>query len=114
MTTKTTGAEFKRFYADEIYWPKDDGNTWHEEETVLVNGEVHENDYETIPDDALVTIEGGIVFGPKWDENEPSFELYFKRWRKQQTTTTLVVEIDRSKEEYLRMAIKAGGGKVTN
>ena len=112
MTTKTTGAEFKRFYMDEVYWPQDDGNTYHEDETVLVNGAEHDGDYDTIPDNALVTIDGGIVLGPQWDGDEPSFETYFKRWRKLQSTASMVVEVGRAKEDALRAAIKAAGGKI--
>lgn len=111
MTTKTNGAEFKRFYTDEAYWPQDSGNTYHEDETVLVNGGEHD-DYETVPDDALVTVDGGIVLGPQWDGNEPSFEAYFKRWRKLQSTISMVVEVDRAKEDSLLAAIKAAGGKI--
>jgi hypothetical protein len=37
MTTRTTAPEFKRVYRDCAYWP--DGDIWHEEETVTVNGE---------------------------------------------------------------------------
>lgn len=112
MTAKTTGAEFKRFYTDPNFWPQDDDNTYHAEENVSVNGVVIEGDYENIPDDALVTIEGGIVFGPQWSDNEPSFETYFKRWRKQQSTIVIMVEVDRSKEESLLGAIKAAGGRI--
>ncbi len=109
---KTTGLEFKRFYTDETWWPQDEGNTYHEDESVLVNGGEHDGDYETVPDYAVVTIEGGIVFGPQWDENEPSFEAYFKRWRKAQTTTFFTVEAPLEKADAIKEAIKAAGGKV--
>lgn len=116
MTTKTTGAELKRFYQDATYWPQDNGNTWHDDETITVNGEPfgHRLDIGTIPDSAVVTIEGGIVFGPQWTtDNEPSFEGYFKRWRKLQTTKSFVVECDEAKLDAVLAAIKAAGGKVS-
>ena len=112
MVTKTTGAEFKRFYSDTEYWPDDDGNTFHEDEIVFVNGGEHDGEYENMPDDALVTVVAGIVYSPKFDCNEPSFEAYFKRWRKAQSSISIVVEIDRSKEEALRAAIKTIGGRI--
>lgn len=115
MATKTTGAELKRFYQDPTYWPQDDGNTWHDDETITVNGDVKEFgvDIGSIPDAAVVTVEGGIVFGPQWkSDNEPSFEGYFKRWRKLQKTKSFVVECDESKLEAVMAAIKAAGGKV--
>ena len=36
MTVKTTGAEFKRFYADSKFWPE---GAWYEEEEILADGE---------------------------------------------------------------------------
>lgn len=112
MSTKTNGATFKRFYDDKTFWPQDDGNTWHEDEYVLVNDAEHEGNYETIPDEAKVSIEGGIVFGPQWEGNEPSFETFFKRWLKLQTTTSIVIECDISKRDAVIDAVKAAGGKV--
>ncbi|HGK7311135.1 hypothetical protein [Aeromonas caviae] len=111
MTTKTTGLEFKRFMADKVLWP---GDIWHEDAAISVDG-VHMPDgvdVENLSDSAVVRIDGGAVFGPQWDENEPSLETYFKRWRKQQTTTVFVVECDSSKLEDVKAAIKAAGGRV--
>ena len=105
---------FKRFYSDDKYWPQDNGNTWHDDETLTVNGVVLEDGFDTdaIPDDAEIKIEGGIVFGPQWDGNEPSFEAYFKRWRKQQNTTSFLVECDLAQLEVVKAAVKAAGGRV--
>lgn len=113
MAAKTTGAEFKRFYDDPNIWPEN-GTIWHEEEVVTVNGADSDSDcdFATIPDDASVVIEGGVVFGPEWDENNPTFEQYFKRWRKKQTTASLLVECDISKVDAVKAAIKAAGGRV--
>lgn len=115
MATKTTGAELKRFYQDATFWPQDHGNTWHDDETITVGGAVlsRADDIGTISDSAVVTIEGGIVFGPQWkNDDEPSFEGYFKRWRKLQKTKSFVVECDESKLDAVLAAIKAAGGKV--
>lgn len=112
MATKTTGAEFKRFYTDPAFWPD---TTYFDDETVTVNGTTwgRTDDFENIPDAAAVTVEGGIVYGPQWkNDDEPSFEGYFKRWRKLQTTKSFVVECDESKLEAILAAIKAAGGKV--
>ena len=113
MATNTTGAEFKRFYNDDFYWKvSGDGDTWHEDEYVLANGAEIDGEYTDVADDAKVSIAGGVVFGPVIGSEEPSFEAYFKRWRKAQSTVMLMVEVDRSKEESMRAAIKAEGGKV--
>lgn len=113
MAIKTTGAEFKRFYNDDVYWPPADG-IWHEDEILTVNGVVQEDgvDTDAIPDEAEVKIEGGIVFGRDWDGNEPSFEAYFKRWRKKQNTASFLVECDLSILEAVKAAVKAAGGRV--
>lgn len=110
MTVKTNGAEFKQFYADPVYWTDD---VWHEDEVLLVDGQdPGDIPLKSIPDDAAVSIEGGIVWGDRWKDNEPSFETYFKRWRRAQRTATLVVECDRAQLEAVKAAVKAAGGRV--
>lgn len=108
---KSTGAEFKRFYNDSTFWPDD---VWHEEEVVTVNGVVLDGEvsFDAIADDAQVGIEGGIVNSPRLEWKEPSFEAYFKRWRKLQSTTTFLVECDRSVVDAVKKAIVAAGGRV--
>ena len=54
-----------------------------------------------------MTVDGGIVLGPRWNENEPSFEGYFASWRKLQSTMSFVVECDDAKFEAVKAAIKA-------
>lgn len=113
MTTKATGAELKAFYSDKAAWPGEDGDTWHDDELILVEGAKVEG-YENIPDDAKVTIEGGVVFSKSWDdESAPSFETHFKRWRKTQNTAFLAVECPKDKLDAVKAAIRAAGGKVT-
>ena len=115
MATKTTGAELKKFYNDHTYWPNDDGDTWHEEEIITINGEEQEDevDFNTIRDDAVIKIEGGVIHSPKWEEgNNPSFEGYFRMWRKQQNVTFFLVECDLSKLDEVKAAIKSAGGRL--
>lgn len=114
MAVKTSGAEFKLFYDDVRFWPQDDGKTWHDDEVITVNGVMLADgvDTEAMPDDAAVTVEGGMVFGPQWDGDEPSLEAYFKRWRKLQTTRTVLVECDASNLDAVKAAVKAAGGRV--
>lgn len=110
MTVKTTGAEFKRFYFDDAYWP--DG-TWHEDEDLDVDGApIHEDlAIEDIPDTASVKVTGGTVIGLA-DGSEPSVESYFKKWR-QARSVSFVVECDKDKEGAVRAAIRAAGGRIT-
>ena len=110
MTTKTTGAEFKRFYFDDAYWH--DG-MWHEDEEIEVDG-LPISEYlafEDIPDTASMRIANGVVLGLA-DDSGPSFESYFKKWRKAQSTVSFVVECDKDKEGAVRSAVRAAGGRV--
>ena len=106
--TKTIGAVLKRFYDDETAWP--DG-AWHEDELLLVNGDEWDQGITEIPDNAIVNISGGAVFGLP-NGGEPSLELHFRRWRLRQTTTTILVECDLAKLDAIKAAIKAAGGTV--
>ena len=110
MTVKTTGAEFKRFYFDDAYWP--DG-TWHEDEEIEVDGLPISEDLaiEDVPDTASMRIAGGVVMGLA-DGSGPSVESYFKKWRKAQSTVSLLVECDKDKEDAVRSAVRAAGGRV--
>lgn len=114
MAVTTSGAEFKRFYRDPAYWPEDGGDTWHEDVVFSVDGKQISDEYNMsdVPDAAKVSIDGGLVFSPKFNNNEPSFETYFKRWRKAQTTQILMIEADQKNIEAIKAAIKAAGGKI--
>jgi hypothetical protein len=113
MTVKTTGTELKRFYFDEAFWP--DG-AWHEDEEIEAYGSPLSEDIgiEDVPDNAVVKITGGVVLGlPDWEDDGPSFEAHFKRWRKAQNAVSFVVECAKDKEEAVRAAIRATGGRIT-
>jgi len=110
MATKTTGAEFKRFYSDKAIWGESPGAIWHDDDVVTVNGVVQEDlADENFPDGAAVTISDGVVYGVA---GEPSFETFFKRWKRAQTTASFPVECDISKLDAVKAAIQAAGGKV--
>mgnify|MGYP006998740667 FL=1 len=112
MALKTNGAEFKRFYNDAAFWPE---GAWHEDEDIEVNGSPLSEDsgIEEVPDDAVVKIAGGAVIGlPGCENGGPSFEGYFKKWRRVQNTASFVVECDKANLDALKVAIRAAGGKV--
>lgn len=110
MATKTTGAEWNRFYTDTTAWP--DG-WFHEDEEVTVNGVFDEDaDLANVPDDAVITVRGGIIYEGDYTNEGNSVEGHFKKWRKAQTTVFLVVEVHKDKANELKAAITAAGGKV--
>lgn len=110
MATKTTGAEFKAFYADQAFWP--DG-IWHEDEEVTIDGKPLPDDLEmaNVADDARMVLAHGFVTNVQGDDLG-SFEGYFRKWRKVQATMFWAVEVPREKAEAVRAAIIAAGGKV--
>ena len=108
---KVTGSEWNRFYADKAAWPE---GAWHEDEEVTVDGEPPGDDFDfsEVPDSAMLTVAGGIVYLTSLAHEGPSLEAHFKRWRKKQTTTVIVVEAPHEAAEAVRAAIAAAGGKV--
>ena len=115
MTVKTTGAEFKRFYNDKEFWPEGAATgeeTWHEDEVVLVDGEVWDVEFEEIPDEARVTVQYGAVYNAMFGSSETSFESYFRRWKKKQDTVSFVVECKNEDAELIKQYVKNAGGRV--
>lgn len=112
MTTKTTGLELKAFYNDATYWPE---GVWHEDEALNVNGvDIGDTaDFEIIAlsDTDIVKVTGGAMFNAMQDDIG-SFEGQFKKWRKEQNTTTLLVRAPNAKLDDVRAAVKAAGGEI--
>lgn len=115
MPTKTNGAEFLRFYDDPKYWPENSG-VYHEDEIFRVDGEAVVDDFDMskVAATAVIEIEGGAVLDSPLYENktEPSLEAYFRRWKKEQNTVSLVIECPKNKVDAIKKAVRAGGGKV--
>jgi hypothetical protein len=113
MATKTTGVELKAFYSDTTFWPE---GVYHEDDEVIIDG-VHRTDDQDIidiPDEARVVVAGGVVLDLPGVDNDqaPSFEGYFKKWRKQQTTAFFTGECPKDILDAVLAAIVAAGGKV--
>lgn len=111
MAITTSGAEFKRFYADPQIWPDD---AWHEDVVFTVNGGDPDDDFNMtmVADTDVITMRGGIVMGGPYNGKEPSIETLFRRWLKKQSTATVVIEFNASNREQVLAAIKAVGAKV--
>ena len=111
MMVKVTGSEWKRFYGDKETWPE---GSWHEDEEITVDGEVPDDDFDLseIPDSSMLRVSGGTVHLTDQAREGPSLEAHFKKWRKQQNTTVLVVGVPTECLEAVRSAIAAAGGKI--
>ena len=110
MATKTTGAEFKAFYSDNAWWPN---GVWHEDEEITIEGEPPADDFDLseVSDDVRMVLANGYVTNNN-SEELGSFEGYFRKWRKKQTTAFLTVEVPLDKADVVKAAIIAAGGKV--
>ena len=90
MSVKTTGIEFKKFYNDSSFWPT---YACYKGAKIAVNGANWIDAYEEIPDIAVVTICGGVIYGSEDPNKGISFEGLFRKWRRHQTVTILAVEV---------------------
>lgn len=116
-----TGAELKAFYNDDKFWlkaddPRGEDGAWHEEVILSVNDEEQGEDFSIqydLQDDDRVLILDGVVFFRDPETEGCSFETFFKRWRKKQSTVYLSVSVPKDKVDAVRAAIKAAGGTVS-
>jgi len=61
MVDQIVGRDFKRFYADQVFWPED-GDTYHDDTLRKIDGKAMSDvDPEQISDAAVVKIESGWV-----------------------------------------------------
>ncbi|MDG4792060.1 hypothetical protein O7626_40300 [Micromonospora sp. WMMD1102] len=113
-----TRDEFNRFW-DEVL-----GNDWCIEETDIPDQWWDGDDSEPITIEYL-TLEWQVM-GPRepspttWitardlRDGSPNFFTLLKRWRGEQTTVTVVVEVPREREADLLAAVKELGGRVVS
>lgn len=109
MAAKTTGAEIKQFYNDSSWWTT---GVWHEEEYILVNGTQEDSDnIFNFKDTDVVSISGGVVRDNDYNEIA-SFEGFFRKWKKQQNTSIVVLEVPKDKMDELTDYTKTLGIKI--
>ena len=107
MTVKATGAEIQAFMQSD--W----NGCWMDDYVFEINGTEIGSEFEEEelnPDDKVKIISGEI-----YDEEMSlvcSLKSYFKRWRKKQAETVLVVSAPNDKLEAIKIAIAEAGGKI--
>jgi hypothetical protein len=119
MAVTLTGKEFKAFYEDPQVWK--DPSSYVDEMQIFVDGKIFdgqrddgqyvEGHVEDIHDHAQVKVEYG-TFCANADAEGEDVCTTIRRWKKAQTTRTLLVEVDVAKLDAFKAAIKAAGGKV--
>jgi hypothetical protein len=90
---KTTGALWKEFYNDEAFW-----EGYYHDDTLIFFDDVEVEEYEDPLPGSVVRIESGYVYkndGDSFTSHDLSLETFFKRWKKKQTTRTMVVTVDK-------------------
>lgn len=108
----TNGKTYKQFYSDQDFWIPE---AWHEGELLLVDGQDWgDRDIESIPDDAIVSISGGIVSceDPGWGKEGLSMDELFRVWRNDDTHKSVLVNIPRDRLEAFEAYVKSIGGQV--
>jgi len=109
MVTKTTGEEFLRFYLDPRVWP---AGAYHEDEIILVDGQEAPEDLATVPSNSMVSIDGGDYYDSEFCRESQSFELVFRKWKKKQSTVSVVIEVDKTRYEDLKEMLRSFDAKV--
>jgi hypothetical protein len=109
MPTKTTGIEFKKFMNDPFVWK---GGRYLEDEEISVDGgePCSVDEFDVINDSSIVVIHSGVIVDE--DNNYETLESEFRKWRKRQSTLTLLVEVSSDKADMVKKAIKDAGGRV--
>lgn len=98
---KVQGALWKQFYNDEEYWK----GHYHDDALITFDG-IEQEDYENAPDDTVVKIESGYVYKDGDDfhtsARDVSLTSFYRKWYKAQSTTVIVVTVDKDYAESVR------------
>lgn len=98
---KVQGALWKKFYNDEEYWK----DYFHDDTLVMFDG-VEQEDYESPANDAVVKVESGYVYTTDSYNNPIDLVTFFRRWKKIQSTTVIVVTVEKDSEKSIRQQIR--------
>lgn len=108
---KISGKEFKDFYFDEKFWPKDDGETYVDDMEILVDGQVF-NDVVDISDNSVVSLVNGVVINPLLPDGYCSLKSFFLKWRKQQSQTYFFVSCKKDDFERINEWLKNNDAQI--
>lgn len=107
---KTNVAEFRRFYADNSYWPE---GSWIDDWYIEVDGkEIDPDDIDVASGTSTVTVQAQVYFDANDIENSVSLDTFFHHWKKLQTHTKVVLEIPVDSIDCLRQSAKSNKWKV--
>lgn len=107
MAKNISGKELKAFYADPTFWPDD---SYQDDTEFLFNGKVC-TELPELKDSDVIQIRAGM-FVYENDKKYILLQTAFNQWKKKQTMTHLVIELDVSKEAEVRKALLSMGVKI--
>lgn len=108
----TNGKTYKEFYNDARFWHS---QAWHEGELLLVNGrDWGDKSVDAIPDDAVVSINGGVVQCENYDWHgcDMTMDALFAVWRGDDSNKTLLVKVPLAQYEAFCQYLQIIGGHV--
>lgn len=108
----TNGKEFKTFYTDTDFWHPE---AWHECELILVNDrDWRDRSITEIPDDAVVSISGGVVQCEDYDWHgcDMTLDALFAVWRGDDSNKTVLVKVPHAQYEAFCKYMQIIGGQV--
>ena len=110
MAIRMIGAEFRKYYADEAFWPE---GYFHDDAAITINGRQDDDgDLTAVQDTDDIEISGGSVYAFDFSTRVSSMERHIQDWRKLQTTRTLLVEAPVDQLESVMTAIRDAGGTI--
>lgn len=101
---KALGIEIKQFWNDEEF-------DLFKQEKIYWDGDV-EFEFDELKDDEKYDLTDLGCFICDELDIDYTFEQIFKKWKKQQTTTTIVIEVEKSKVNEVMLLLKDNKIKV--
>lgn len=104
MSIRLTAVEYKQFFEDTDYWK----DLYIDYTCYRVNGgpEVDDVDAALLNPADIITVVSGEVYEPIEATCVTQLVPFVRKWKKAQTTTTLVISFPKEKEEMLRNLLK--------
>ncbi|QYC52473.1 hypothetical protein [Salmonella phage SSBI34] len=105
---KVTGEMWNKFYNDEGYW----AGYYHDDTLILQDG-VEIEEYDTVKESSVITIECGSVFEDAYSKRE-SVDLvkFYRKWLKTQTEVGIVVTVKKENVKEIAKEIRKIAGVV--
>ena len=110
MNIKINGAQLKLFLEDSSYWGS---KIWDGVSISINNGEqVDELVPENVDDTDIVEFQSGYVYDESCDGRPIELSSFIRKWLKNQNCVRLVIQVDASRVNEIKAAVKDLGGHI--